>query len=227
MRRIVIEIIATQTYATSTQISWTTLPEYYIYEVGIVGSGANCSSMYPSTLPQGYTSYANTTGRSIEVTGLEPSTCYLFGVRAHSTRTGNPGEWTVICSITQPFGEFHPKHKTDSLFPHIGPPGSAPLLHIPVTINTTAVSLSWDEVSCTDRNGVITGYIVQYTITGGMTVTVNISATTSVVIAGLINFRLYSFSVAAINDNGIGPYSNEKQFYSGLHLIYVLILIGC
>ena len=101
-------------------------------------------------------------------------------------------------------------------FPCTDPPSSAPLLHTAVTINSTAVSLSWDEVNCTDRNGVITGYIVQYIFTGGMTVTVNISATTSVVIAGLIKFRLYSFSVAAINDNGIGPYSNEHKFYSGL-----------
>ena len=102
-----------------------------------------------------------------------------------------------------------------SSFPYTGPPSSAPLLHTPVTINTTAVSLSWDEVNCPDHNGVITEYIVQYT--GRTTVTVNINATTSVVIAGLIRFRLYSFSVAAINDNGIGPYSNEQKFYSGLH----------
>ncbi len=98
-----IEIIATQTYATSTQIYWSTLPEYYIYEVG---SGANCSSMYPSTLPQGYTSYANTTDRTIEVTGLEPNTCYVFGVRAHSTRTGNPGKWTVTLNSTQELSKW-------------------------------------------------------------------------------------------------------------------------
>ncbi len=85
------------------------------------------------------------------------------------------------------------------------------MLHPPVTINSTAASLSWDEVNCT---GVIIGYIVQYT-TGGMTVTVNISATTSVVIDGLVTFRVYSFSVAAINDYGIGPYSNEHKFYAG------------
>ncbi len=99
------------------------------------------------------------------------------------------------------------------------PPSGAPVLLVPVIINSTAVSLSWDDVNCTDRNGIITGYIVQYTITGGMTVTVNINATNSVVIAGLIKFRVYSFSVAAINDNGIGPYSNEQTFYSGLQLI--------
>ncbi len=94
------------------------------------------------------------------------------------------------------------------------PPSSAPLLHTPVTINSTAVSLSWDEVNCTDRNEVITGYIVQYSIfTGRTTATI---ATTSVVFAGLTKFWLYFFSVAAINDNGIGPYSNEQKFYSGL-----------
>ncbi len=109
-----------------------------------------------------------------------------------------------------------------SSFQYTGPPSSAPLLHTPVTINSTAVSLSWDEVNCTDHNGVITGYIVQYTITGRMTVTVNINATTSVVIAGLIKFRIYSFSVAAINDNGIGPYSNEHKIYTGLLNIIVL-----
>ena len=48
--------------------------------------------------------------------------------------------------------------------------------------------------------------------TGGRTVTVGI-----VIFAGLIKFRLYSFSVAAINDNGIN--CNEQKFYSGLHLL--------
>ena len=36
-----------------------------------------------------------------------------------------------------------------------------------VTINSTIVSLSWDEVNCADRNRII---IVQYSITGGITV---------------------------------------------------------
>ena len=106
-----------------------------------------------------------------------------------------------------------------SLYVPSDPPNGAPVLLVPVIINSTAVSLLWDEVNCTDRNRVITGYIVQYTITGGITVTVNISANTSVVIAGLIKFKVYSFSVAAINDNGIGPYSNEQMFYTGLSSI--------
>ena len=99
------------------------------------------------------------------------------------------------------------------------------MLHTLVTINSTAVSLSWDEVNCTDRNGIITGYSVQYSIVGGMTVTVNINATTSIVIDGLIKFRVYSFSVAAINDNGIGPYSNEQLFHSGLENSYNHIIV--
>ena len=59
-------------------------------------------------------------------------------------------------------------------------------------------------------------------VTGGMIVTVNISATTSVVIDGLIKFRLYSFSVAAINDNGIGPYSNKQNVLFRFALCHVL-----
>ena len=99
------------------------------------------------------------------------------------------------------------------------------MLHTLVIINSTAVSLSWDEVNCTYHNGNITGYIVQYTITGGMTVTVKINANTSIVIDGLIKFRVYSFSVAAINDNGIGPYSNEQLFHSGLEILVIIIIV--
>ena len=105
-----IEIIAIHTYTTSTQISWSALPEYYTYEVGIIGPIGSLS-----TLPQDYTSYANTTDWTIEVTGLEPNTCYVFGVRAHSTITYLPGDWTVVHNITQPLGEFHLKIH---YFPH-------------------------------------------------------------------------------------------------------------
>ena len=85
------------------------------------------------------------------------------------------------------------------------------MLHSPVTINSTAISLSWNiTTNCT---GVITGYIVQYT--GGIT---TVTTDTSIVINGLIEFTQYSFSVAAINDNGIGPYSNERTYFTGYYI---------
>ena len=94
------------------------------------------------------------------------------------------------------------------------------MLLVPVIINSTAVSLSWDEVNCTERNGAITGYSVQYSIVGEIQfTTVNVTGdVTSTVIDGLKEFTIYLVSVAAINGNGIGPYSNEQMFRSGLHL---------
>ena len=98
---------------------------------------------------------------------------------------------------------------------YAGPPNGAPLLQPVVTINSTAIRLSWEEVNCTERNGVITGYIVQYSIDGGLQSTINITnITNNTVINGLVKFRSYVISVAAINTIGIGPYSNKKNVYT-------------
>ena len=70
-------------------------------------------------------------------------------------------------------------------------------------------------MSCTQRNGVIIGYSVQYNEEGEAPLTVNASGVTSIVIAGLTEFRMYFIRVAAINNNGIGPYSNASNFYTG------------
>ncbi len=82
----------------------------FVYQVGY-SVDTQCNDSI-DTLPAGYTLFGNTTSNSTVVTGLEPDTCYVFGVRAHSNRTGNPGEWTVVYNTTQPLGEFHPKPKT-------------------------------------------------------------------------------------------------------------------
>ena len=101
--------------------------------------------------------------------------------------------------------------------PSTGPPSGAPLLQPPVTINSTTIRLSWEEVNCTERNGVISGYSVQYNIDEGVQSSINVTDITSTVITGLTKFRLYIVSVAAINNNGIGPYSNEQTVYTGIH----------
>ena len=91
------------------------------------------------------------------------------------------------------------------------------MLLVPVIINSTAISLSWGKVNCTERNGAITGYSVQYSIAGGMqSTTVNVTGdVTSTVISGLIGCTQYSIKVAAININGVGPYSNNHTAYIG------------
>ena len=91
------------------------------------------------------------------------------------------------------------------------------MLLVPVIINSTAISLSWGEVNCTERNGAITGYSVQYSIVGGMqSTTVNVTGdVTSTAIDGLITCTQYSIKVGAINSNGVGPYSNSHTAYIG------------
>ena len=89
------------------------------------------------------------------------------------------------------------------------------MLLVPVIINSTGISLSWGEVNCTERNGVITGYSVQYSIIGGIQSTaVNVTGDiTSTVIDGLTELMTYTVSVTAINSNGVGTYSNQFNIY--------------
>ena len=96
------------------------------------------------------------------------------------------------------------------------------MLLVPDIINSTAISLSWGEVNCTERNGAITGYSVQYSIVGGIqSTTVNVTEdVTSIVIDGLTELMTYTVSVAAINSNGIGPYTNGVEVLTGRTFLY-------
>ena len=69
-------------------------------------------------------------------------------------------------------------------------------------------------MNCTQRNGVIIGYIVWYNEEGEEPLTVNISGVTSIDITGLRKFSSYYIRVAAINKNGIGPYSQALIFHT-------------
>ena len=90
----------------SITLSWppaiTQTNDTFTYEVGYIArpDDAQCSSSSSSdinALPDGYTLFGNTTNNSIVVTGLQPGTCYVFGVRVY---TNTPGEWTVILQQT-------------------------------------------------------------------------------------------------------------------------------
>ena len=74
------------------------LRDSFTYEVGYIAQTSNtaCTGTSLSTLPVGYTSFINTTGSSVVVTGLNSGTCYLFGVRVYSSRSSVPGEWTLM-----------------------------------------------------------------------------------------------------------------------------------
>ena len=74
--------------------------------------------------------------------------------------------------------------------------------------------MEWDEVECTQRNGIITGYIIQYNLINGSSpnsITTDAEAT-SIVITGLSRFSLYSISIAAMNSIGTGVFSEKFTF---------------
>ena len=80
-------------------------------------------------------------------------------------------------------------------------------------MNSTAITVQWEAVNCTDRNGDITGYSVQYT-GGGSTQTISVSGDSSggmVTISGLSPITMYLVQVAAVNSAGTGVYSEHMM----------------
>ena len=67
----------------------------YEYEVAY-SVDPECSGD-PVSLPDGYTLYYPRTSKQfIEVVGLMSGTCYVFGVRAYTSVTDSPGEFSLI-----------------------------------------------------------------------------------------------------------------------------------
>ena len=54
-----------------------------------------------------------------------------------------------------------------------------------------------------------------FNINEGVQSTVNNSGATDITITGLTEFRLYNIRVAAMNNNGVGPYSQKRTVYTG------------
>ena len=67
------------------------------YEVAY-SAVSNCSS---ASLPSNSTLYTpRTTSNSTEVFRLMSGTCYVFGVRAYSSQSSSPGQFSTISGVT-------------------------------------------------------------------------------------------------------------------------------
>ena len=75
-----------------------------------------------------------------------------------------------------------------------------------VDTTSTKITIQWKELPCSDRNGDITGYTVRYSISGS-NITLRNYSDTAATLVDLIPFTNYSIEVAAVNDNGTGPFS--------------------
>ena len=80
-----------------------------------------------------------------------------------------------------------------------------------VTPSTTSrsVSVSWSTIECIERNGEITNYTMVFQEQGGVVIPgeVNVMDRTFTA-SGLTPNTNYTFSVAGVNSNGTGPYTN-------------------
>ena len=76
-------------------------------------------------------------------------------------------------------------------------------------VESSVISVEWELVNCSHRNGIILGYTVQYEVIGSGNIQyLNVSARSTVgSINELMPFMTYSISVAAVNCAGIGVFS--------------------
>jgi len=88
-------------------------------------------------------------------------------------------------------------------------PSGAPRNLVVSSSTTTSITLTWDRISCMDRNGNITGYKIQYGITAfDQTMMFNGTSESSRIftLGDLVTTNRYKFRVAGVNINGTGPY---------------------
>ena len=89
-------------------------------------------------------------------------------------------------------------------------PSAAPTSVDVSEVTSSSITVQWGAVSCIHRNGDITGYSVQYGVVGSestQTMHVSGASTTEASITDLVESRTYTIEVAAVNDVGIGVYS--------------------
>jgi len=82
-------------------------------------------------------------------------------------------------------------------------------------VNPSSLRVSWQLPPEIDRNGEITGYVIEYTRVGGSSNAVIVSSGTMHTISGLVSFVVYSIRVAAMNIIGTGPFSDPVIELSG------------
>ena len=76
-----------------------------------------------------------------------------------------------------------------------------------VMASTTSrnVTVSWDPIECSERNGVITGYVVEL---DGTSIGMVTSPDRTFTATGLTPHANYTFRVAGVNSHGTGPYTD-------------------
>ena len=103
-------------------------------------------------------------------------------------------------------------------------------------ISSTAIIVQWETVPCIEQNGDITGYTVLVLESGEMErVEDVVGDVTQVTISELTPSTTYSIQVAAVNNEGTGPYSDlitidtpdSELYYRLISIMNYNMLLAC
>ena len=95
-------------------------------------------------------------------------------------------------------------------------PSGSPNLQFSI-VSTTSIHIWWSDIECTQRNGDITSYSIQYySNDNGDSGEIFISSSDqrSHILSGLTPFVTYNINIAGININGTGPYSTQSMVFT-------------
>ena len=157
-----------------------------------------------------YTSGGSATvnGRSTTshtLNNLEESIFYTITVQA-TTSNIRSGNSTAVSVTTYTDGKCIILCKRMSCYKSTVP--SSPPQNVMVTsVNPASLRVSWQLPSTINYNGLITGHVIRYT-RGGISDMMNVNSGTTHTISGLVAFVEYLVTVAVVNVNGTGPFSN-------------------
>ena len=149
-----------------------------------------------------------TTNTSMSFTGLEGFSNYTVTVTTTFNVFGsNKTEVAEMVFTTSNAGNQYSYYSCIIfiLVFYVAPTG-VPRDVIP-SMNSRSINVTWGEIDCIKRNGIITGYTVVFQEQGGANVPGNtVDRTFSA--GGLTPGRNYTFQVAGVNDAGTGVFSN-------------------
>ena len=83
------------------------------------------------------------------------------------------------------------------------------------------ITVQWEEVDCIDRNGDIIGYSVLVVTSGGDDRIETVDDDREATITGLSPSTEYTVSVAAVNSQSIGPFSDGMMVETAAGMIYI------
>ena len=94
-------------------------------------------------------------------------------------------------------------------------PNSPPLNVMVTGVPRASLMVSWQPPPAIDHNGLITGYMIQYTRDDRSSDPMAMEGNSGITISRLVAFVNYSVTVAAVNSAGTGTFSDPMVVRSG------------